>query len=146
MPPDGSEGARMQSGRPKKPQAQAEVAPPDGRRERRILVIGEVARWHGSGPVSHGRKSVKCLDFLDVTTEILRQEDPEYVLSPLLCQSFDCLDLAIVLENAGFRGSYRVICENLPDPALVRREINARCPRLDFDVVNLDRGRAGRLN
>ena len=146
MPPDGSEGARMQSGKPKKTQAQAKVASSDHPGERNILVIGEVARWHGPGPVSPGQKRVKCLDFLDVTAEILHEVDPEYVLSPLLCQSFDCLDLAIVLEDAGFRGSYRVICEDLPDPTLVRREIKARCPRLDFDVVNLDRGPPGRLN
>ena len=136
----------MQSGRPKKPLTRAGDVSSDAPDEGNILVIGEVARWQGAAPVSPDQQRVKCLDFLDVTAEILREVDPEYVLSPLLCQSFDCLDLAIVLENAGFRGRYRVICENLPDPTLVRSEIKSRCPGLDFDVVNLDRGRAGRLN
>ena len=45
--------------------------------------------------------------------------------------------LAERLVDAGFRGKYRAVAPQVPDPKLVRREITDRFPALDFDLIVL---------
>ncbi len=127
----------------KKPKASEKAA--SGTRSG-ILVVGEIGRWHMPGQHLPKPDNVKFLDFQDLTPGLLRSVNPEFVLSPLLCRSFDCVDLAAILDRAGYGGSYRVICEDLPDTSLVRGEILGRFPGLDFDVVNVIVKDARRLN
>lgn len=59
------------------------------------------------------------------------------VLSPLVGDSFDCFDVAERLAAADFGGRYRAVVDSLPNPAVVRRDVAAHFPTLDFDVVML---------
>ena len=100
-----------------------------------ILAIGDVSAWRSGGgsiPVSEG---LAFAEFHEVTRDLLRILEPALVVSPLLSRRFDCLDLAQLLAGLGFRGKYRVIDSELPDPSLIVREVRALVPGLDFAVA-----------
>jgi hypothetical protein len=63
---------------------------------------------------------------------------PALVLSPLLTPVFDAIDLARYLSQRGFRGRYLALVDRLPSANLIRREVEAQSPDLNFDVVVLD--------
>ncbi len=63
---------------------------------------------------------------------------PALVLSPLLTPVFDAIDLARYLSQRGFRGRYLALVERLPSAKLIRREVEAQSPDLNFDVIVLD--------
>lgn len=63
---------------------------------------------------------------------------PALVLSPLLTPVFDAIDLARYLSQQGYRGRYLALVDRLPSANLIRREVEAQSPDLNFDVVILD--------
>jgi hypothetical protein len=63
---------------------------------------------------------------------------PALVLSPLLTPVFDALDLARMLTQNGYRGRYLALVDKLPSANLIRREVAAQSPDLNFDVIVLD--------
>jgi len=102
-----------------------------------VLVIGEVVRWRAEGRKLPGSGEFHCIEIHEISTELLELTQPQLVLSPLVCGTFDCLDVAIILHEAGFKGRYRAMSEDLPNPWLIRSEIQETCPGLDFDIVSL---------
>ena len=100
----------------------------------RILVIDELREWLGDGS---GLPSgdLAFLEFDDLTTDILRSIRPDIVLVPLQTRVFDCVEVAQRLWEACYPGKLRAQAEGLPDPDIVRREVRAEFPGLDFDVV-----------
>lgn len=73
----------------------------------------------------------------DITAESLARLRPDVVLTPLVGAGFDCLDVAVALCKAGYRARLRAVVRFVPNPGLVRREIAASCPGLDFDLIML---------
>jgi hypothetical protein len=65
-------------------------------------------------------------------------EAPVLVLSPLLTAEFDVLDLARMLAQCGYRGRYLALVDKLPSATLIRREVEAQSPTINFDVIVLD--------
>jgi hypothetical protein len=63
---------------------------------------------------------------------------PALVLSPLLTPVFDAIDLARYLSQRGYRGRYLALVDRLPSANLIRNEVEAQSPDLNFDVVVLD--------
>lgn len=63
---------------------------------------------------------------------------PALVLSPLLMPQFDALDMARILTQCGYRGRYLALVDKLPSANLIRREVAAQSPRVNFDVIVLD--------
>jgi len=63
---------------------------------------------------------------------------PDLVLAPLLTPIFDAIDLARYLSQAGFQGRYLALVDKLPSAKLIRREVAAQSPDLNFDIVVLD--------
>jgi CheY-like chemotaxis protein len=63
---------------------------------------------------------------------------PKLVLSPLLTPVFDAIDLGRYLSQRGYRGRYLALVDRLPSANLIRREVEAQSPDLNFDVVILD--------
>ncbi len=111
-----------------------------------ILVVGEVGKWQALGRVLPRDPGMFFLEFRELDLAVLQLHRPQTVLSPVLCASFDCLDLAMRLDELGFRGRYRAMSAELPDPWLIRGEIADICPELDFDIVDLANATGGRLN
>lgn len=62
---------------------------------------------------------------------------PNLVLTPLVCGPRDAVDFAQKLASLGFCGRYRAVVDALPNIHLVRQEIRATCPSIDFDVIEL---------
>lgn len=111
------------------------VDAPPGRR-RRLLAVGDMVppRELSDDPDA---ADLTCLPFTEVSAEALDRIRPDVVFSSLVGPGFDCLDLAERLVDAGFRGKYRAVAPQVPDPKLVRREITDRFPALDFDLIVL---------
>lgn len=75
----------------------------------------------------------------DLDTVVFTGPDaPDLVLAPLLTPKFDALDLARYLSQAGYRGRYLALVDRLPSATLIRREVKAQSPDLNFDLVVLD--------
>lgn len=105
-----------------------------------ILVIGEVSKWVADGRSLPQSSEVHCIEFYELTESILDLLKPSAVFSPLLCASFDCMDVAFVLQGTGYQGRYRAVSEGLPNPKLIQAEINQTYPNIDFYIVNLGSG------
>ena len=63
---------------------------------------------------------------------------PVLILSNLVTPGFDALDLARFLVQNGYRGRYLALVDRLPNPTLIRREVAAQSPGINFDVIILD--------
>lgn len=102
-----------------------------------ILAVGEISLWRAAGRLLHPSSQLTYVEFSDLTTQLLQAVAPDIVLSNMISRSFDCLDLAQFLHQAGFQGRYRIIDANVPNPRLIMHEINVLCPGLDANVVPL---------
>ena len=80
-----------------------------------------------------GQVVVATFDQLDEA--LLERHRPSVVISHVLAQGFDALDLARRLAALGFGGRYVAMADVLPSPALVRAEMACACPSLDVAVV-----------
>lgn len=63
---------------------------------------------------------------------------PDLLVSPLIGDGFDAVELARNLVQWGFAGRYIAVAERLPDGGLIRREVQKAAPRLDFTLILLD--------
>jgi hypothetical protein len=82
---------------------------------------------------------IRSVPIEHLAEEVLTGENaPALVLSPLLTPSFDALDLARLLTQCGYRGRYLALVDRLPSANLIRREVEAQSPNLNFDVIVLD--------
>lgn len=57
------------------------------------------------------------------------------VISPMVSEYFDAMDMATELCLAGFTGTYMVVIPPLPRPDIVRRELCQICPNLNIELV-----------
>lgn len=102
-----------------------------------VLAVGDVEEWRRRGNTLPMGSSLAFVEICEVTPELIATLAPEMVVSPLLGRGFDCIDLAQALHASGFRGRYRAMARNLPDPQMIRQEIRSLCPGLDFDILEL---------
>ena len=100
-----------------------------------ILAIGDPYSGRVTQLPLSGRGKVAYRSFADMTAEEVVALNPGLVISPLLAERFDCLDVARLLDAAGVTGKYRAVAEELPDPGLIRREVGLQFPGLDIDIV-----------
>lgn len=106
----------------------------DGRPPLRVLAVGTPAPLEAQV----GVQALPVAAFHEISAETLAISLPDVVLSPVVGDEFDCFDLAAVLVEAGFTGRYRAAAVQVPDPGLIRREVAAAFPGLDFDILLLD--------
>lgn len=101
-----------------------------------VLAVGDTRKWSAVGHSlpSTGRIAFAAIE--DITDDFLQIVEPETVISPLLARSFDCSDLAGRLYSFGFRGRYRAVSDEVPNPDIICREIRVLFPGLDFDVIS----------
>lgn len=102
----------------------------------RVLVIGET---HDLDPSTRavGGRNRGYVRFEDFCEEIMIELAPDVIFSPLVTNRFDCLELAHKLHSYNYQGRYRAIAPHLPRPELVRNEVRAQFPGLDFDLLDL---------
>ena len=99
------------------------------------LVIGDLARWESEGRMKDQLGDFKFVNFTSLTAKVVKNVDPEIILSPLVADGFDAVDVAAKLIDLQFTGKYRAISDAMPDADLIRKEIRSFAPRLDFDLL-----------
>lgn len=105
----------------------------------RVLAIGRRSRHVDDLRAADGSAQIRLLGY----DELVVQHEPpqaDLVLSPMVGDTFDCLDVAVHLHAQGFRGRLHVLAPALPDPAILRREVASLCPGIRVDVVIRDDG------
>lgn len=100
-----------------------------------ILAVGEPDEWLQSGHEAPRISSIQFVSIDGVTEAMLDHLCPTVIISPALSRRFDCIDLAQILASYGFKGRYRAVSRELPNPAMVEREIRSLCPGLDFGIL-----------
>ncbi|PXW70321.1 hypothetical protein C7964_102206 [Loktanella sp. PT4BL] len=103
----------------------------------RTLVIGNLARWSAEGRMVVPFEDVHFIDLCNLTEELLEAFDPDLILSPLFAGGFDVLDVAQRLVALGYQGRYRAISDNMPDVAMILKEVRTQAEGLDFDLLSL---------
>jgi hypothetical protein len=103
----------------------------------RTLVIGNLARWSAEGRMIGPFGNVHFIDLCSLTEELLEAFDPHLILSPLFAGGFDVLDVAQRLVALGYQGRYRAISDNMPDIAMILKEVRTQAEGLDFDLLSL---------
>ena len=102
-----------------------------------VLAVGDVEAWRENGNPMPSGAQMAFVEFCDISSELIEDMSPEMVVLPLLARGFDCTDLAKTLHLSGFTGKYRAMARVLPNPSMIRREIRAMCPGLDFDILEM---------
>lgn len=86
------------------------------------------------GPFLNPTETRSFLSYRALSAEKLHQIAPGRVSSWLFCAAYDAYDIAQILSDAGFGGTYTAFAATLPSKALVRREIRACFPGLKFEL------------
>lgn len=101
----------------------------------RTLVVGNLARWNAQGRATSAFGSFHYTEFADLDGKVLRDVDPNIILSPLMDNKFDVIEVVERLRDLGYGGRYRAITEMMPNAEMVRAEIRSYAPNLDFDLL-----------
>lgn len=108
-----------------------------------ILVIGNLSTWEREGRPAPTLEGFRFTHFEGLDLGLLAEVRPDMVLSTLVGDGFDAIDVARRLRELGYRGRYRALAHALPNEEAVRAEIEEAAPELDFDLVVLRSGRSG---
>lgn len=100
-----------------------------------ILAVGDVRQWIAEGRALPNDSQIAFAEFHEITTELMDALTPDIVMSSVMTRAFDCLDLAQALQETGFRGRFRVVAPELPNPKVIQAEIRAICPALDVAFI-----------
>ena len=104
-----------------------------------ILVVGNMRDWAKQSRVLPRIDGFHFAGFHEITPAFLARLNPEIVLSALIADQFDAIDLARRLSEAGFQGRYRAVTNDLPNPRAITSEVRAAAPGIDFDIYIIDR-------
>lgn len=103
-----------------------------------ILAVGELDEWSDKeSSLSYGNDMV-FVSFDEVSEGCLDAYKPSLVVSPALSPAFDCIELAMLLRNIGYKGAYRAVVRDMPNPDLIEREVKSICPLVDFGILKVD--------
>lgn len=70
-----------------------------------------------------------------LSAALLSRVLPDAVLTPLSAPEFDAIDMAEYLHDTGYRGRLLVVAPELPDRAMVHREIAGACPGIAVEFL-----------
>ncbi|EPX86147.1 hypothetical protein ruthe_00956 [Rubellimicrobium thermophilum DSM 16684] len=107
-----------------------------------ILVIGNLRSWHAEGRILPEIEGFHFARFEDLSADLLHALKPDLVLSPLMGEDFDALDVAQRLDALGYAGRYRALTNPVPDPDAIRAEMRSVAPDLDFDLFVINDSRS----
>ena len=111
--------------------------PEDGDGQPLTLVIGDHRAWNEIESRPPEIAGFKFIDIDDLDASIFEDFPATIVLSSLMSRGHDAIEIARILSDLSFKGSYRVIATGLPNPDLVTQEVKASVPEIDFEVLNL---------
>ena len=79
--------------------------------------------------------SLNLASTLDDLTAAVANDNVSVVVTPLTTAAFDALDVAQHLASIGYYGQLQVLSPELPNPLLVRREIEAVAKSVEVELV-----------
>jgi hypothetical protein len=103
-----------------------------------LLVVGDIKSWTRKGRSLPDVAGFHFAGIQDLSVDYLETLGPDVILSALMGERFDALDVARRLVELGFKGRYRAIAGALPNPLAIRAEVRAIAPDLDFDLFIID--------
>lgn len=68
----------------------------------------------------------------------LMVEDIETIYCWLFCKSYDAIDIAQILAKRRFSGTLIAQTLNVPNPAMIKREVRTQNPKLRFEIEFTD--------
>ncbi|MEM9788296.1 MAG: hypothetical protein AAF801_17495 [Pseudomonadota bacterium] len=101
------------------------------------LVIGDLQRWSAEGRGFAALQDFHFTDIADLNAELIDRLDTEIILSALVADAFDAVDVAVKLIDLDYRGKYRALADQSVDAPLITKEIRSLSPNLDFDLLVL---------
>ena len=101
------------------------------------LVVGDLQRWTAEGRTYSGLDEFNFVSIAALDAVLLARLNPGIILSPLVADEFDAVDIAVKLISIGFAGKYRAITDQALNATLIRKEIRSLSPALDFDVLQI---------
>lgn len=104
---------------------------------KRTLVIGDMARWKTQGRNLPNMDGLRYIDLSALNSDVIKEEDPDIILSPLVSDDFDAVDVAGLLSDLAYNGPYRALTNDLPNTELIKSEVRHHAPQIDFDLVVL---------
>ncbi len=113
-----------------------EASRTDPRQFRALAIGARQLQLSEEGTHSDGMLCVH-LEFDELRDAVLAIHDPQLIFSPVVAKGFDCIDVAARLSELAYAGAYRAIAHRLPNPDIVKREVRAVFPGLDFDVLTI---------
>lgn len=103
----------------------------------KILVIGDVTRWQSCGRLRDAPEGYEFIDIAQLDPQKIRQYDAALIVTPLISDGFDAVDVAEKLASVRFKGMFRVLTNHLPDVDIIRDDIQDVAPCIDFDLLVL---------
>ena len=100
----------------------------------KVLAVGDTREWQRDGNVLPAR-DVAFIAFEQLDENLLASLQPSIIFSPILARSFDCIELAVLLQRLGYSGAYRAVSADIPNPGLIESEVRQLCPQVDFRIV-----------
>lgn len=99
-----------------------------------ILVVGNLDGWERQGRGVPDLAGFRFARFEDLDAALLDSVRPDMVLSALVTDGHDAVDVARRLAELGFKGRYRALAAALPNLHSVIDEVHEAAPGLDFDL------------
>ena len=103
-----------------------------------VLVVGNLTSWQKAGRSIPSLAGFHFSSFADVTHELLQTTCPDLVLSALMGDDYDVVELARLLDSLDYAGRYRALTHHLPNPRVILNEVRAAAPGIDFDLFDLE--------
>lgn len=77
------------------------------------------------------------VDFESLADCFAARPRPTAILSVLIGNGFDAVDIAGELHRSGYQGQYRALASAIPAPNLIKREVAQVAPGLDFEIIEV---------
>lgn len=103
----------------------------------KMLVVGDVTRWQSRGRLPDPPDGYEFIDLAQLDSQKIRQYDAALIVTPLISDRFDAVDVAEKLASVCFKGMFRVLTNHLPDVDIIRVDIQDVAPCVDFDLLVL---------
>ncbi len=105
-----------------------------------MLVIGDVGRWNAEGRDTPTLENCHFASVDDLDSALLDRLRPDFVISALIGAGVDAIEIAERLTGLSYGGAYRAIVgQSIPNTGVIRSEIKAVAPDLDFDIFIVQR-------
>ena len=103
------------------------------------LILGDIGRWTAEGRPTASSAEYVFSHFDSLDQELLHRVKPEVVLSPLISDKFDALDVVHRLRDLRYDGPYRAITGPIAKPEFIRDELLSQAPFMDVDLIVMPR-------